>query len=218
MIKGVIFDLDGLMFDTEPMWTTFWRPALASLGLPYREELPDAFRGTAGESSREVLRSFYGEQVDADAIMDRFFGCAKEAFAQPVPKKPGLDELTAWLYEEKIPMAVASSSEREVIERHLLNAHLEQYFPVILSGHEVACSKPDPEIFLRAARELHVKPKECLVLEDSHNGVRAGYRGGFLTVMVPDLLPVTDEMRGIASAICGDLHEVLKLMKAGKLG
>ncbi|MCD8068731.1 MAG: HAD hydrolase-like protein [Lachnospiraceae bacterium] len=92
MVKAVIFDLDGLMFDTEPMWTTFWKPTLESLGLPYYEELPDAFRGTAGESSRKVLRTFYGENVDMDAILRRFNDCAREAFAGPVPKNPGREK------------------------------------------------------------------------------------------------------------------------------
>ncbi|MCD7737471.1 MAG: HAD family phosphatase [Lachnospiraceae bacterium] len=214
MVKGVIFDLDGLMFDTEPMWTTFWRPTLESLGLPYYEELPDAFRGTAGESSRRVLRSFYGENVDTDAILQRFNDCARKAFSRPVPKKPGLDELIHWLSEQNIPMAVASSSAREVIERHLVNGGLETYFQVIVSGHEVTCSKPDPEIFLLAAKKLNVKPEECLVLEDSHNGVRAGNRGGFITIMVPDLLPVTDEMRRLYTAECRNLSEVLELLKS----
>ncbi|MCD8325333.1 MAG: HAD family phosphatase [Lachnospiraceae bacterium] len=217
MVKAVIFDLDGLMFDTEPMWTTFWRPALESLGLPYHEELPDAFRGTAGESSRRILRSFYGENVDADAILQRFNDCAREAFKKPVPKKPGLDELVSWLAGQNIPMAVASSSEREVIERHLVNGNLEKYFQVIVSGHEVTCSKPDPEIFYLAASKMNVSPSECLVLEDSHNGVRAGARGGFITVMVPDLLPVTEEMRGLYTAECADLREVLEMLKAGRL-
>ncbi|MCD8131981.1 MAG: HAD family phosphatase [Lachnospiraceae bacterium] len=217
MVKAVIFDLDGLMFDTEPMWTTFWKPTLESLGLLYYEELPDAFRGTAGESSREVLRSFYGENVDTDAILRRFNDCAREAFARPVPKKPGLDKLIEWLSGQNIPMAVASSSSREVIERHLANGKLEKYFQVIVSGHEVACSKPDPEIFLLAAKRMNVNPAECLVLEDSHNGVRAGKRGGFITVMVPDLLPVTEEMKSLYTAECRDLFEVLELLKEGKI-
>ena len=97
MINGVIFDMDGLMFDTERMWATFWEPALAALGLEYKEGLAEAERGTAGETSRNIVRQFYGEDCDANAIIDSLHRVADEEFQKPVPKKPGLDELLAWL-------------------------------------------------------------------------------------------------------------------------
>ena len=95
MINGVIFDMDGLMFDTERMWATFWEPALAALGLPYKEGLSEAARGTAGETLRNVVRQFYGQDCDAAAIVDSLHAVADKAFQKPVPKKPGLDELLA---------------------------------------------------------------------------------------------------------------------------
>lgn len=116
MINGVIFDMDGLMFDTERMWATFWEPALAALGLEYKEGLAEAERGTAGETSRNIVRQFYGEDCDANAIIDSLHRVADEEFQKPVPKKPGLDELLAWLDANHIPMAVASSSRVHVIE------------------------------------------------------------------------------------------------------
>ena len=121
MINGVIFDMDGLMFDTERMWATFWEPALAALGLPYKEGLSEAARGTAGETLRNVVRQFYGQDCDAAAIVDSLHAVADKAFQKPVPKKPGLDELLAWLDEQHIPMAVASSSRMDVIQRNLDN-------------------------------------------------------------------------------------------------
>lgn len=86
MIQGVIFDMDGLMFDTERMWATFWEPALAALGLPYKEGLAEAERGTAGETSRNIVRSFYGEDCDANAIIDSLHRVADKEFQKPVPK------------------------------------------------------------------------------------------------------------------------------------
>ena len=97
MIDSVIFDMDGLMFDTERMWATFWEPALAALGLEYKEGLAEAERGTAGETSRNIVRQFYGEDCDANAIIDSLHRVADEEFQKPVPKKPGLDELLAWV-------------------------------------------------------------------------------------------------------------------------
>ena len=201
MINGVIFDMDGLMFDTERMWATFWEPALAALGLEYKEGLAEAERGTAG----------------ANAIIDSLHRVADEEFQKPVPKKPGLDELLAWLDANRIPMAVASSSRVHVIEGNLNNWGLTHYFKALVSGQQVKHSKPDPEIFLLAAEKLGTDPAHTLVLEDSYNGVRAGAAGGFVTVMVPDLLPADDEMRGLYTMECTSLNEVLAKLKTGEL-
>ena len=158
MINGVIFDMDGLMFDTERMWATFWEPALAALGLEYKEGLAEAERGTAGETSRNIVRQFYGEDCDANAIIDSLHRVADEEFQKPVPKKPGLDELLAWLDANHIPMAVASSSRVHVIEGNLNNWGLTHYFKALVSGQQVKHSKPDPEIFLTAAKALGTVP------------------------------------------------------------
>ena len=218
MIDGVIFDMDGTMFDTERMWATFWEPALAALGLPYREGLAEAARGTAGVTTRNVVRQFYGPDCDAEAIVDSLHRVADEVFfSAPVPKKPGLDALLAWLKARHIPMAVASSS-REAMIRHNLDVWgLTQDFTAIVSGQHVAHSKPDPEIFLLTAQKLGVEPSRCLVLEDSYNGVRAGAAGGFVTVMVPDLVPADDEMKRLYTMECTSLEEVLEKLKAGEI-
>ena len=218
MIDGVIFDMDGTMFDTERMWATFWEPALAALGLPYREGLAEAARGTAGVTTRNVVRQFYGPDCDAEAIVDSLHRVADEVFfSAPVPKKPGLDALLAWLKARHIPMAVASSS-REAMIRHNLDVWgLTQDFTAIVSGQHVARSKPDPEIFLLTAQKLDVEPSRCLVLEDSYNGVRAGAAGGFVTVMVPDLVPADDEMKRLYTMECASLEEVLEKLKAGEI-
>ena len=218
MIDGVIFDMDGTMFDTERMWATLWEPALAALGLPYREGLAEAARGTAGVTTRNVVRQFYGPDCDAEAIVDSLHRVADEVFfSAPVPKKPGLDALLAWLKARHIPMAVASSS-REAMIRHNLDVWgLTQDFTAIVSGQHVAHSKPDPEIFLLTAQKLGVEPARCLVLEDSYNGVRAGAAGGFVTVMVPDLVPADDEMKRLYTMECASLEEVLEKLKAGEI-
>ena len=217
MIQAVLFDMDGLMFDTERLWGTFWAPALAEYGLPYKEGLDEAARGTAGETLRGVLRSYYGPDCPAEAILGRFHDMAQEAFRRPVPKKPGLDELLAWLDAQGVPMAVVSSSSGAVIRRNLDNWGLGHYFKAVVSGEMVGRSKPDPASFLLGAEKLGVAPGRCLVLEDSHNGVRAGAAGGFVTVMVPDLMPVTEEMQGLFTARCASLFEVLAKLKAGEL-
>ena len=216
MIDGVIFDMDGLMFDTERVWATLWEPALATLGLSYKEGLDVAARGTAGDTMRAVLRRFYGENCDTDAIIEALHAQAEKAFQAPPPKKPGLDEILTWLDAQHIPMAVASSSRMHVIQRNLDNWGLTHYFKTLTSGQQVTHSKPDPEIFRLAAQQLGVEPARCLVLEDSYNGVRAGAAGGFITVMVPDLLPADHEMRSLYTAECKSLTEVLERLKANE--
>ena len=142
MINGVIFDMDGLMFDTERMWATFWEPALAALGLEYKEGLAEAERGTAGETSRNIVRQFYGEDCDANAIIDSLHRVADEEFQKPVPKKPGLDELLAWLDANHIPMAVASSSRVHVIEGNLNNWGLTHYFKALYPASRSSTPSP----------------------------------------------------------------------------
>ena len=205
MIDSVIFDMDGLMFDTERVWATLWEPALATLGLSYKEGLDVAARGTAGNTMRAVLRRFYGENCDTDAIIEALHAQAEKAFQAPPPKKPGLDEILTWLDAQHIPMAVASSGWG-----------LTHYFKVIVSGEQFSASKPNPEIFLRAAEALGTVPSRTLVLEDSYNGVRAGANGRFITVMVPDMAPANDEMRRLYTAECRDLYEVLDGLQKGR--
>ncbi len=125
--------------------------------------------------------------------------------------------LLAWLDEQRLPMAVASSSREAMIRNNLDQWGMTHYFKAIVSGQHVAHSKPDPEIFLLTAEKLGVEPARCLVLEDSYNGVRAGARGGFITVMVPDLVPADDEMRSLYTMECASLDEVLEKLKNDQL-
>ena len=140
MIQGVIFDMDGLMFDTERIWATLWEPALAGLGLSYKEGLDEAARGTAGDSMRAVLRRFYGPDCDPDRIIEALHEQGVIAFQAPPPKKPGLDEILAWLEQRHIPMVVASSSRMASIRHHLdswgltWGVHSNNHFDITLAA------------------------------------------------------------------------------------
>jgi len=216
-IDAVIFDMDGLMLDTEPLWAQQWAPALESFGLAELPGLADAARGTTGDAACAVLRSFYGADLDAEAVFDEYRRLAALRFELPVPKKPGLDELLAWLSQRGIPAAVASSSPEHVIRRNLQNAGIEGSFAHVVPGAQVARSKPAPDIFLEAARRLGVEPGRALVLEDSFPGVRAGAAGGFVTVMVPDIMQPTSEIAGLCTAVLPSLHAVRAALEAGEL-
>ena len=125
-----------------------------------------------------------------------------------VPKKKGLDELLAWLKARGLPAAVASSTYRSLVERNLRTAGVEEYFRKVVTGDQVEHGKPAPDIFLLAARQLGLAPGNCLVLEDSFNGVRAGAAAGCVTVMIPDLSQPTPELLSLCSGCLEDLGQV----------
>ena len=150
-------------------------------------------------------------------MLDKVWQLANVRFAQGVPCKPGLKELLSTLEDMAMPRIVASSSPRNMIEMNLQTSGTARYFHDVVSGTEVAHSKPAPDTFLLAAQKLHTDPKDCLVLEDSFNGVRAGRAAGCVTVMVPDLMQPTDEIKALYNCCCKDLLEVRDLLIEGKL-
>lgn len=218
MVKAVIFDMDGLMFDTERLWDTLWEPACKELGLPLPPDMAKfqaGGRGLAGDNLRRHVAQYI--PGDPQKVLDKVWQLANERFAQGVPCKPGLKELLAYLEELGMPRIVASSSPRTMIELNLQTTGTARYFHDIVCGNEVKLCKPAPDIFLEAARRIKVDIHDCMVLEDSHNGIRAGHASGAETVMVPDLLPVTDEMRSLYDDCCKDLFEVKAKMEQGVL-
>ena len=216
MIEGAIFDMDGLMFDTEPIWTRAWEPVLATIGVAYPHGLANAVRGTSGKSMEAIINRFLPD-VDASYVRERAYEFVHDAVERGVPKKPGLDELLSYLEEAGIPMAVASSSSLEAIKKNLANGGVAKFFGELVTGVGMAHPKPEPDIFLKTAQAMGVDPAHTLVFEDSLSGVRAGTAGGFITVMVPDLVAPDDFAREHAAAICKDLLEVRDLLREGKL-
>lgn len=218
MFDAVIFDMDGLMFDTEPIWASCWPETAAQFDVNCKDGLADAMRGTNGAEAVSIIQEWYGEAVDPRQFVERYYQIAHEALAEGADKKPGLDHILRFLKDMKIPMAVASSSSSEMIRANLERACILSFFDSIVSGLEVERAKPFPDVFLKAANNLHVNPNRTLVLEDSYNGIRAAAAGGFYTVMVPDLSAPTDEMNELADAILPSLNHVVEAMKNGTLG
>lgn len=215
-ISAVIFDMDGLMVDTEPIWAAAWPPAFARYGLTVAPGLVEASVGSSYERISGLVSQAYDGNPDAQRALDDHYRVAAERFiASGAPKKPGLDELLVWLAKEGVPCAVASSSERFVVEANLRHAGIADYFVTVVTGDDGYPSKPSPDIFIGAAERLGVDPVSTLVLEDSPSGVRAASTGGFVTVMVPDLIEPDDELRGLCACVCRDLIEVRDLLAGG---
>lgn len=218
MIKGVIFDQDGLMFDTERVLEKAWHAAEKDWGIHLEEDFLKTIRGMKHQDARVKFEEWYGTEVDFLALRNKRQEYFEEFLRRDgVPVKPGLLELLQYLKEQEIPAAVASASPMEYTKRNLLETGISQYFSQLVTGDMVAHAKPDPEIFWKAAALLGVKPEECLVLEDSLNGVEAGIRGGFVTVMVPDMTMPDKELAGRVKRVCSSLLEVRDMLKEEKI-
>lgn len=200
------------MLDSERVYRLAWDAAMAELGLSMSDEIFHRFLGRVAADSLVLLHEIYGPQFDALAFWNRGAELSHTRFAPDgMPHKTGLAELLDWLEARAIPKAIATSTRREAALRSL--GGLEHRFGALATGDEVARGKPEPDIFLLAASRLGVAPADCLVLEDSAAGVRAGRAAGMQVIMVPDLLPPSDETRALAHFVHPSLHEVRRWLE-----
>lgn len=217
-IRAAVFDMDGLLLDTEVRYKDVILAAAADRGPPLPEAIFNRMIGTPLAHSLGLLAEFYGPDYDGEAL----FADATERFRIMTLGedllKAGVRELLDHLDELKIPRAIATSSSHESVRHHLEPNGVLARFDAVIARGDYARGKPAPDPFLAAATALGVAPQACLALEDSHNGVRAAHAAGMMTVMVPDLLAPTDEMRDLAVAIADSLHHVLDLVKAHHAG
>jgi HAD superfamily hydrolase (TIGR01509 family) len=208
-ISAVLFDMDGLMLDTERLLYAAWQRAMADFGYEASEEVFLASVGTTVARTNQILRAAYGPDFPLEATNGRTGDYVwAEVDDRGAPLKPGLLALLDYLEARGIPKAVASSSERATIDRLLGSVDLLWRFAVTVAGDEVAHGKPAPDIFLLAASRLGVEPGRCLVLEDSEPGARAAHAAGMAVIIVPDLKPPSDEVARLAAAVLPDLHAV----------
>lgn len=214
MIAGVLLDMDGLMFDTERLGYEGWKAAGRTLGLTIPDEVIASMRGTGLERSRALFNeAIPGANYDRAHALRLDY--AEQRIRQDgLPVKPGLRELLEWLKQTGIPAVLATSTGREKAQRYLRMAAVEGYFSAAVFGPEVAQPKPAPDIFLAAAAAIQAAPAQCVVLEDSPNGLRAGKAAGCRTIVVPDLTPAPPPEAGLWDAKAADLCEALALLRS----
>jgi HAD superfamily hydrolase (TIGR01509 family) len=189
-ICAVIFDMDGLMLDTEPLYKVAWQRAAIECGYSISEELYFDLIGRSRVDGENILLRAFGPGFSVETFRTACGKCEADVFAEGLPaKKPGLDDLLALLDSRSIPKAVATSTERRQAADQLGGLNLLDRFNVIAAGDEVLNGKPSPDLFLLAAHRLGIEPSRCLVLEDSEAGVLAAHRAGMQVYVVPDLKP-----------------------------
>lgn len=204
-IRGVIFDMDGTLLDTEQIYARAWRAAGAELHFARVEE---AIHACTGRNMNDTRRCF-GETFP-EISYERFMEARERHYraiilAEGVPLKPGARELLECFRKKGMRLALGTSTRRERAVYNLETTGLGRYLDAVVTGDMVARGKPDPETFLTAARLLGLEPSVCAGVEDSRNGVRAIRNAGMLTVMVPDAIPPDEETRRLADAVCPDL-------------
>lgn len=176
-------------------------------------EFHRAVCGTSGTLARDIVRRFYPGISDANSFINDGCDLVARMMAVSVPEKKGLHEILEYLKGLGLRLAVASSSEPELIRANLSKTGLEGCFDVLLSTSQVARGKPAPDVFLEAARKLGLEPEECYVFEDGINGVKAGIAAGCHTYMIPDMIEPTAEILEQCEGVYPSLLDLLELLK-----
>lgn len=210
-IKAVVFDMDGIIFDSEAKVIECWVEIADKYGIKDIETMCRKCLGTNSAETRRIALEFYGQ----DFPYDEYKKESSELYHQRydggrLPMKPYIRELLEYLKQNSYKIALASSTRTQVVQNQLRDAGILGYFDKLVCGDMVSRSKPEPDIFLKACEELAVAPDEAYAIEDSYNGIRSAHSAGMHPIMVPDLAPPTEEMQQLAEAILPSLKEVME--------
>ena len=212
-IKGVVFDMDGLMFDTETLTYELQKPILKNRGIDYKL---DWYKQTVGKRSEDIVlmfRELCGESFDYEDFRVQCRKAYQEyTDMHGVPIKDGLFELLDYLKEKGIKIALCTSTTEPSAKRTLRISKTLPYFDELVCAEDVSRGKPYPDPFLKAAEKLKLKPENCLALEDSLNGIKSAYDAGMPAVMIPDLIEPTDEIKPMCYRILPSLIEVADII------
>ena len=213
LYEAVVFDMDGVIFDSERAVMQCWKEVASRHNIPDIEKAILACTGTTMVRTREIMLNLYG----ADFPYDEYARESSAIFHSRydggrLPMKPGVKELLTFLKEHDKKIALASSTRQQVVTDELRDAGVIEYFDRIICGDMVSRSKPAPDIFLKACEELNISPSDSYAIEDSYNGIRAAHAGGLHPIMVPDLLPADEEMQSLAEIVLPSLTSVMEYL------
>lgn len=214
--KGAIFDMDGLLFNTESAYKKAWAETAKFYGKDRGVELAQRNSGLGMELCKETVAEFYPD-VNVDEFFDHVIEVAKVIVDRDFEVMKGVNEILAFFKSSGVKTAVASSSEFGIVEHNLNKANIREYFDAIVSGEQVIHGKPSPDIFLKAAELIDISPSDCYVFEDSYNGIRGASKAGCTPVMIPDTNQPTDEMRQLCAGIYPSLNDALTAIRRGEI-
>lgn len=213
-INGLIFDMDGLMVDTEKLLTRFWREAAAFYGWEMTQQHVLGIRSLAGKYAGPKLQREISPDFDyAKVRLKRIELMNAYIDAHGIEKKAGLDELIAYGKEKGLRLAVATATDNVRTKLYLESIGVYHFFDKIVCGNMVKSSKPDPDIYITASAELGLPPQECMALEDSPNGIKSAHGAGCVPVFVPDLSQPDEETASLMFACCEDLAKVIPVVE-----
>ena len=213
-MKAVVFDMDGVLFDTEIVCMKAWMAVAEKNGMADMEKVFPQCIGLNSNDSRQIVMKAYGEDFD----YPRFRQEASDWFQAYMREngllvKPGAPEILQWLRSAGYAVGLASSTRSSSVFGHLEQSGFREYFKTVITGDMVEHSKPRPDIYLMACRELGVEPEEAYAIEDSPNGIRSAHAAGMRPVMVPDMIAPDEEMRRLSFLVRKDLFEVMDYLQ-----
>lgn len=212
-MKAIVFDMDGVLFDTERVSDAAWRKAAKEMD--FLPKIEPALEICRGRNHRDTA-AYFAEQFpgfDYEAFRTRTHAIMTDMLSEGMPIKEGACELLHWLREENWKIALATSTGRESTMHHLASANMTDYFDVIVTGEQVTCGKPDPEIYEIACQELGTLPGQTFAIEDSPNGIRSAAAAKLRVIMVPDLIAPDLELRQLVITVQQSLTDVKNFLE-----
>lgn len=213
MIHAVIFDMDGVLIDTEKHYNAAWCQAATEAGFPFTREHALLLRSCEAKEGEKLMQGIFGPSFDYYAIRERRRELVRERLAQyGLEKKPGVEETLRFLRAKGIKTAVATATALDITKSHLTTIGVCDLFDSIVSAKNVAHGKPEPDVYLYACEQIGERPQDCMAVEDSPNGIMAAYRAGLRTVMVPDLTQPDEELTKYLYACVNSLSDLCELV------
>lgn len=213
-IRGVLFDMDGVILDSEKLYAKFWAAGCEFYGYPMTYQQALGMRSLSAQAGQEYLSSLFGPEISYSLVRAKRIELMDDYVEQNgIQAKPGIFELLDYLTGRGIPYAITTASPTDRIANHLGRLGLYERFPHICTAHEVAHGKPAPDIYLLGAKTVGIPPENCLALEDSYTGILSAHRAGCMATIVPDLDQPGENILSIAYARADSLMDVIDLME-----